>query len=216
MDNAGELIKVIRKDFVKGELMEDQVDKDPLKQFHLWLLEALAGNAMANAMIVSTVAGNGWPSSRVMLLRNADEKGFTFYTNSKSKKGDDLETNPKASLLFFWPEMERQVRVQGDVSFQSDTDSDGYFASRPRESQLGSWASEQSHVVKDRAELDRKFDQQKVRFQDQVVPRPPHWCGYVLKPCVIEFWQGRTGRLHDRLQFTREGTGRWRLERLMP
>ncbi len=210
------LVKSIRCDFVKGSLMENEVDADPLKQFSVWLDQAFRnGNSLANAMTLSTVDTEGMPSSRVMLLRDVSSGGFTFFTNYHSKKGKDLTKNNKASILFFWPELERQVRVQGLVSLLPEKESEDYFRSRPFESQVGAWVSQQSEVVEDRAEMDRVYERLSLMYKDRQVPKPPHWGGLVLVPLVIEFWQGRAGRLHDRLQYRSDG-GVWVMERLMP
>jgi pyridoxamine 5'-phosphate oxidase len=213
-----EKVSTQRTDFINGVLNESDVNSDPLKQFSVWLEAAFAGgNAQANAMVVSTVNAEGMPSSRVMLLRGVSQGGFTFFTNYQSRKGHELRDNPKASLLFFWPEAERQVRIQGIIEMVDDKESDEYFESRPFESKVGAWASAQSCVITDRDELDKRYEQSLTLFSGKRVPRPATWGGYVLRPALFEFWQGRSGRLHDRLQYRfDEAVNQWCLERLMP
>jgi pyridoxamine 5'-phosphate oxidase len=217
METEGRL-ESMRIDFVKGTLREEDVDRDPLKQFETWLKEALdGGNPLANAMVLSTVGKDGMPSSRVMLLRDISHGGLTFFTNYKSAKAGDLADNPQASVLFFWQESERQVRVEGNTVFIDPAESDAYFRQRPFESKVGAWVSAQSSRVESREALDTAFDQALARFEGTEVPRPPHWGGYVLKPVVFEFWQGRSSRLHDRLRYRKDAlSGEWIIERLMP
>jgi len=211
------ILASIRKDFIKGELTEDAISKNPILQFETWLKEAFAkGNEIANAMALSTISADGMPSSRVVLLRDISFGGFTFFTNYQSRKGNELTLNPKASLLFFWPELERQVRVQGTIKKLPEKESDVYFASRDFESKVGAWTSQQSETINSRAVLEEKFAEELIRFHDREVPRPDHWGGYVLEPSVIEFWQGRSNRLHDRIEFILHGKGKWEIRRLMP
>jgi pyridoxamine 5'-phosphate oxidase len=210
-------IRTHRKDFEKGALSEAEVHPDPFQQFSQWLeTEFSGGNAYANAMVLSTTGKDGMPSSRVMLLRDISHGGLTFFTNYRSSKAEELEENPKAALLFFWPGSERQVRVQGKISRLPVTESDDYFGSRPFESRVGAWASQQSAVISSRQELDERYQQALEKYKDGRVPRPPHWGGYVLHPTLFEFWQGRTGRLHDRLRYRPFAGGKWQIERLMP
>ena len=210
------MVRSLRKDFVKGQLTESMVAADPFLQFSGWLATTLeSGNDLGNAMVLSTVDGDGMPSSRVMLLRDVSYGGLTFFTNYNSRKGKELEANPKASVLFFWPDQERQIRVQGTIEKLPPEESDKYFNSRPFESQVGAWASSQSEIVADRKELDQSYDRMLVSYKDGEVPRPQHWGGYVLVPAYFEFWQGRASRLHDRLCYRKEN-GKWVIARLMP
>jgi pyridoxamine 5'-phosphate oxidase len=169
----------------------------------------------ANATVLSTVDKNGRPSSRNVLLKGVDERGFIFFTNYDSRKGLELAENPSAALTFYWPELERQVCIAGSVEKISREESEKYFKSRPRGSQLAAWASNQSDIVKDRAALEAKWNEMEKKFPNEV-PLPPNWGGYVLKPERIEFWQGRASRLHDRFQYTRQPDNSWKLERLAP
>ena len=169
-----------------------------------------------NAMTLATASADGLPSARVVLLKGFDEKGFVFFTNYESFKGTQLDENPKACLVFFWKELERQVRILGVVSKLPEEESDAYFHSRPVGSRIGAWASPQSQVIQNREWLERTFDQRKVEFGEGNIPRPPHWGGYLVKPVIVEFWQGRFSRLHDRIQYTLQEDGAWKIERLAP
>ena len=206
----------IRHDYHLKGLVENDLDADPLKQFRLWFNEVIgAGISEANAMMLSTFS-NGRPSGRVVLLKDLDERGFSFFTNYASKKSREMEANPQVALTFFWKELERQVRIEGRVVRTSDAESDAYFAVRPRGSQIGAWVSDQSEVIPDRAFLEEKTESFKTRFEDSEVPRPPHWGGYRVIPDYVEFWQGRPSRLHDRLAYTKQVDGSWKIERLSP
>jgi len=210
----------LRQTYAQRTLTETDVQPDAVRQFRAWLDEALAAKIdEPTAMTLSTVdVTTGQPSSRVVLLKGlpADD-GFLFFTNYDSHKGRELATQPLAALNFFWPALERQVRVEGRVEKASDAVSTEYFQSRPRGSQLGAWASPQSQPVPDRAELEAREQVMEHRFAGQeLLPRPPHWGGYVLRPTRVEFWQGRPSRLHDRLQFNRQADGSWQISRLAP
>jgi len=206
----------LRRDYARGSLDERSVDPDPIRQFQFWFRQALdAQLPEPNAMTLATVDGEGRPSARIVLIKGVDEQGFVFYTNYESRKGLELATNPHASLLFYWIELERQVRIEGVVEKTSAGESDAYFASRPLGSRIGAWASEQSREIADRAELEASEKAFTERFGENP-PRPPHWGGYRLVPERIEFWQGRPSRLHDRILYTREADGHWRISRLSP
>jgi pyridoxamine 5'-phosphate oxidase len=206
----------IRHDYHLTGLVENDLDADPLKQFRLWFNEVIgAGISEANAMMLSTVS-NGRPSGRIVLLKDLDERGFSFFTNYASKKSREMEANPQVALTFFWKEFERQVRIEGTIIRTSEAESDAYFAVRPRGSQIGAWASDQSEVIPDRAFLEEKTEAFKNRFEGSQVPRPPHWGGYRVMPDYVEFWQGRPSRLHDRLAYTKQIDSSWKIERLSP
>jgi pyridoxamine 5'-phosphate oxidase len=213
-------ISTMRTDYDKEQpLLEENCHMDPFKQFESWLKEAVLKDlAFANAMALSTVDRQGMPDSRIMLLRNISYGGFTFFSNYKSKKAGDIENNSKASLLFFWKELQRQVRIQGEIKFLPTSESDAYFATRPFESQVGAWASQQSSVISGREALDKAYDAELKNYeQNKSVPRPQHWGGYVLVPSNFEFWQGRSGRLHDRLKYEYDNNAKtWYIRRLMP
>ena len=205
-----------RLDYRQGELRRGQLDGDPLRQFRRWLAEAAALLEEPNAMTLATVDADGHPAARMVLLREATAEGFSFYTNSSSRKGRDLAGHPWAALLFFWPPLQRQVRIEGPVDPLPDAVADAYFAGRPRDSQLGAWASPQSQVIPSRAWLDDRLAAVATRFAGGPVPRPPHWGGYRLRPQSYEFWQGRPSRLHDRFRYTPSTEGGWTVERLAP
>jgi pyridoxamine 5'-phosphate oxidase len=191
------------------------LDPDPIRQFATWFRPVLARDTDATAMTLATVDKDGGPSARTVLLKDFDERGFVFYTNYRSPKARALADHPRAALVFHWPDRERQVCVSGPVIRVSDEESDAYFLTRPRESQLGAWASPQSEVIASREELDHRVAEFERRFAGREVPRPPYWGGFRLAPDVVEFWQGRPSRLHDRFRY-RKAAGGWVIERLAP
>ena len=206
----------LREDYLKGQLVETTAPADPLTLFREWLAEAIAAELPEPyAMTLATATADGVPSARIVLLRLADESGFTFYSNYTSRKGAELAANPHASLLFYWAVLERQVRVEGAVERMAAAESDAYFSSRPYDSRIGAWASPQSAVIEDRAMLEQRVAELAVTYPDEV-PRPPHWGGYRLRADAMEFWQGRQSRLHDRLRYVRQPTGTWARCRLAP
>lgn len=197
-------------------LRRADLDPDPIAQFTAWYERAAAEAPLSEAMTLATVDAEGNPDARMVLLKGWDERGFRFFTNSESAKGTQLEARPVAALILYWRELDRQVRVRGQIMRLSDEESDEYFATRPRESQLGAWASPQSRVLADRAALDASLAAAAARYPDRV-PRPPHWGGYLVRPTAIEFWQGQVGRLHDRFLYRRDAAeGRWEIARLAP
>jgi pyridoxamine 5'-phosphate oxidase len=207
----------LRKEYTRAGLKESEADPNPIEQFRTWFDEVLTSNLHEpNAMVLATATLDGRPSARVVLLKGFDERGFVFYTNYEGRKGEELETNPHCALLFYWGELERQVRVEGRVRRVPDKESDAYFAGRPRGSQLGAWASEQSRPVGDRGALEHRLRELEAEYEGREVPRPPFWGGYRVEPETIEFWQGRENRLHDRLVYLRSEDGGWRRGRLQP
>lgn len=207
----------IRKNYSQKKLSEKKAEADPIKQFSRWWKQALkSGIEEVNAMALATASADGVPSCRIVLLKDFNDKGFTFFTNYESHKGQQLAENPKACLVFFWKELERQVRITGFVEKISDEASDEYFFSRPVESQVGAITSPQSRVIESREWLDDKYEEIKTQSKTTGTVRPKHWGGYMVKPVIIEFWQGRPSRLHDRLQYTLLKDGNWKIERLAP
>jgi len=193
------------------------MDADPIRQFAAWFQQALAANLPdPNAMTLATATPDGQPSARVVLLKAFDASGFTFFTNYEGRKARELTANARAALLFFWPELQRQVRIEGIVERVSEAESDDYFRSRPLGSRLGAWASAQSEVIASRDVLEERVRQAVQRFPDGEVPRPPFWGGFRVRPLSIEFWQGRPDRLHDRLRYQRVPPEDWHIERLSP
>lgn len=216
MDKLREYIAKLRHDFCKMELDETAAMPDAIAQFECWFRHAVDGQVNEpNAFVLSTVGSDHKPSARVVLLRDFNDSGFVFYTNYNSRKGRELEQNPHATMTFFWPELERQVRIEGKIMKQSPAVSDEYFATRPRTSKLGAWASPQSDPLPTRQVLDEALSTVDKRFEGQEVPRPEWWGGFVLQPDKIEFWQGRPNRLHDRLLYSRNGF-EWTIIRLAP
>jgi pyridoxamine 5'-phosphate oxidase len=207
----------LRKEYASETLLEKDVAADPIEQFRKWWNQALASDILEpNAMTLATASADGLPSARIVLIKDFDERGFVFYTNYTSFKAAQLDENPKASLLFHWKELERQVRITGLVSKVAAEESDAYFGSRPVGSRIGAWASPQSNVIENRDWLEAEFNKRKEEFSSGNVPRPPHWGGYLVKPVIIEFWQGRYSRLHDRIQYSLQESGAWTIERLAP
>lgn len=207
----------MHKDYSSEALNETQVDPDPIKQFQVWFNDAKSENLiLPESMTLATATKEGRPSARLVLLKGVDDRGFVFYTNYRSAKARALDENPYASLVFFWPQLERQVRIEGTTSRVSDAESNAYFHTRPRDSQLGAIASPQSEVIEDRESLQRKFDELEESYRGREVERPAHWGGYRLKPERIEFWKGRPGRLHDRLVYELQPNGSWSIRRLAP
>ena len=207
----------LRRDYTLRGLSETDVDSDPFKQFQLWFSDAVTANLVEpNAMTLATVAKDGKPSARIVLLKGFDERGFVFYTNYESRKGQELAENPYAALVFLWTELERQVRIEGLVEKCSAVESDTYFQSRPLGSRLGACVSHQSQVIGSCTVLEIRLQELMVENADKDVPRPSYWGGYRLSPTSVEFWQGRPSRLHDRLRYRSLNDGSWLIERLSP
>jgi pyridoxamine 5'-phosphate oxidase len=206
----------IRKDYQLAALDESAVGGDPFAFFGKWFAEAEAAKVNeVNAMTLATIDLHNKPHARIVLLKGLDEKGFVFFTNYSSNKGHELEANPNVAAVFFWPELERQVRVEGVIEKITEEESDHYFHSRPVGSRIGAWASPQSQVIPDRSILDNNYAQYKQQF-GETVPRPPHWGGYRIIPSCFEFWQGRSSRMHDRIVFTTDVDKTWHIYRLAP
>lgn len=214
MENS---IAAIRKNYSQKSLSEKEVSRDPIEQFQHWWDEAVyAGIEEVNAMTLATASADGMPSARIVLLKGFSDAGFNFFTNYHSFKGKQLEENPKACLVFFWKELERQVRITGLVEKVSEEESNRYFESRPDGSRVGAIASPQSQVVASREWLDERFHEVESLVAADGLARPSNWGGYIVKPVIIEFWQGRPSRLHDRIQYTLGEDGAWKIERLAP
>jgi len=209
-------LAALRTEYKRASLDERDVAGDPFEQFARWFAAARAAQLPEpNAMSLCTVDAHSRPSARIVLLKEVDSRGFVFYTNHDSRKGREIAAHPRAALLFFWPELERQVRIEGDVEVVDTATADAYFRSRPRASRVGAWASPQSAPLPDRATLEQRFADADRRFPGDDVPRPQHWGGYRVVPSAFEFWQGRPSRLHDRIAYSQEAPG-WRTRRLAP
>lgn len=209
-------ISSIRKDYTLKSLEISDVKDNPFEQFHIWFQEAVKAEVLeVNAMTLSTLHPDGYPNGRIVLLKELDY-GFVFFSNYESEKGRELAENPKASLTFFWGELERQVRVMGQVEKINSAQSDEYFLSRPKGSQIGAWASPQSNKISSRDVLEERLSEMNSRFSKEELVRPPHWGGYRVLPHRIEFWQGRPSRLHDRIFFEKNESGNWTISRLAP
>ena len=209
-------LAALRKDYALSSLSESDVDPDPIQQFDRWFADAVSAQVLEpNAMTLATASRDGVPSARIVLLKGVDAQGFVFFTDYRSRKGAELSENPLAALTFLWKEIERQVRISGAVSRVSATESESYYQSRPLGSRLGAWASHQSAVIPSRADLEQRLADVTARFANGYVPLPPHWGGFRVVPDEMEFWQGRTNRLHDRLRYLRLESG-WKVERLSP
>lgn len=215
--HMNKLIADIRKDYTAETLLEKDVEANPIKQFQKWWGAAIASQILEpDAMTLATASSDGLPSARIVLLKDFNETGFVFFTNYNSYKAMQLEENPKASLVFFWKELERQVRIVGLVQKIAAKDSDEYYASRPAGSRIGAWASPQSNVIENREWLEKEVKEVEEKFSEGEIVRPPFWGGYIVQPVIIEFWQGRSNRLHDRIQYTLDEDGAWKIERLAP
>lgn len=211
------LIADLRKEYSSKNLVETEIELNPIDQFQKWWSDAVESQIdEVNAMTLATASNDGMPAARIMLLKGFDKNGFVFFTNYKSYKAMHLDENPKACLVFFWKELERQVRITGLVKRITEKESDEYFLSRPAGSQVGAWTSNQSQVIESRQWLEDRYLQLTEEFKHRELRRPPHWGGYIVTPVIIEFWQGRPSRLHDRIQYSLEEAGNWKIERLSP
>jgi pyridoxamine 5'-phosphate oxidase len=213
---AKQAIAMLRREYQGKPFDPEHADPNPVAQFAVWFEDAVQTiKKDPNAMTLCTVGDNGRPSSRTVLLKEFDENGFVFYTNYKSRKGSHIENNPHLSITFFWPDLMRQVHIEGEAEKTPGVQSDAYFKTRPDASKLSAWASEQSQAVDSRTDLEKKFREMETKFRGGEIPRPPHWGGFLVKPDRIEFWQGRLNRLHDRICYTRE-KDEWVIKRLSP
>lgn len=210
-------ISDIRRDYKLQSLNEADIAAAPLEQFIKWWNEAVNSHIdEVNAMTLATADKENKPSARIVLLKGFNENGFVFFTNYQSRKGEDIAANENVALLFFWKELERQVRIEGTIGKISEAESDEYFNSRPLQSRVGAWASPQSKPIASRHVLDENFEKYMAEYGSGNIKRPPHWGGYIVKPAAIEFWQGRPSRLHDRILYTKNTEGLWKIERLAP
>ena len=207
----------IRKDYMLQSLSETDAKKDAIEQFSAWWQDAINSKIdEVNAATLCTATIDGKPAGRIVLLKGFDSEGFVFFTNYNSNKGKELEANPQACLVFFWKELERQIRVDGTIQKISDAENDEYYFSRPVGSQVGAWASPQSSVIENREVIEKNVERYKTEFDVKPISRPSHWGGYRITPTCLEFWQGRPSRLHDRLRYTLQENGVWKIERLAP
>ncbi len=207
----------LRREYTDAGLNEQDLDTNPFNQFEMWFQEAIDAKIdLPDAMTLATATKDGIPSARIVLLRGHDERGFVFYTDYESQKGEELAENPNAALVFYWRELDRQVRITGGVSKVSRENSNNYFQTRPVDSRLAALASKQSEVIPNRAVLEERFKELAAQYQDENIPLPSDWGGYRLSPDMIEFWSGRPSRLHDRLRYTRQSDDNWRIERISP
>ncbi|MDJ0595573.1 MAG: pyridoxamine 5'-phosphate oxidase [Pleurocapsa sp. MO_226.B13] len=210
-------IAALRQNYTLAGLSETDVNSDPIAQFNVWFQQALDADLLEpNAMTLATATRDGKPTARIVLLKGVDKRGFVFYTNYESQKGQQLITNPYAALVFLWDKLERQVRIEGKVTKLDIEESKEYFHSRPKASQLGAWASDQSQVIPNREVLEQKLASLEAKYKDQTVPLPEHWGGFRVIPSRVEFWQGRPSRLHDRLVYDLQSDRSWQIKRLSP
>ncbi|WP_316766761.1 pyridoxamine 5'-phosphate oxidase [Pedobacter frigiditerrae] len=216
MELTKEMIQSLRQDYRSAELSEKDADKNPIKQFEKWFAAAMDAQLYEpNVMTLATADKSGKPNARIVLLKGFDENGFSFYTNYLSTKGKEIKKNPQACLVFFWAELERQVRIEGKIEKLSKEASEKYFHSRPIGSQIGAIVSPQSQIITDRQLLENKVEELTTQYEGKTIPKPAHWGGYIVKPTSIEFWQGRTSRLHDRIKYDLIN-GKWQTNRLAP
>ncbi|MGQ7869417.1 pyridoxamine 5'-phosphate oxidase [Sunxiuqinia sp. sy24] len=210
------MLRDIRNNYQKHKLVETDLSTNPIELFNLWLDEAICSQVNEPTAMILGTAVNGIPDTRIVLLKEIADDNFVFFTNYNSSKGQQIATNPQVALNFFWPELERQVRVKGTVSKLADELSEVYFYSRPKESQLGAWASAQSQILTNRKELEQNYQELEKKFEGKTIPKPRHWGGFKVQPNEIEFWQGRPSRLHDRIRYYSLKPGQWKFKRLAP